>query len=484
MSLPIETLPEGAMKKPAESWKTYLVAAVVALGLATAWGMAIVWISGMVAASRWRQDAYEMLYVTRTGEPVIVRQDLRSRISVQQEIFTLKGEPSSAKSQSLLYALPVSVRLQNEYQHPSVVQQSRLAGANDGGHPANYWYLIHDGQGQAYGVGYNSLTNQRVGYFTRSGFSDLLPPRDQWFDVPGTSLQYATPSLVTQEPYSNVDEKLALLANGKLWVIDTQEHTVRELGEFPATASLGSCWDLRKHTDESVWQPANSLILRTPEQVIFVDRQSGEQITVELPEDLRKASLSGYRLTDDSSLLLAADASSPRTADRVLWIDAQGRIERTEKLRLKAPYVQTANEAETAWTFALAGPFPLGQIPLLTLGPWSLYETRRVDSYSAGLARILNFGWPALLAVLAIGIASAVAAWRRQKCFDLPPLGWALFAFLLGLPGWIAYRFHRAWPVVEPCENCGQPAPRDRTDCIECDSHFPPPELKGIEIIA
>jgi hypothetical protein len=89
------------------------------------------------------------------------------------------------------------------------------------------------------------------------------------------------------------------------------------------------------------------------------------------------------------------------------------------------------------------------------------------------------------LAVLAVGALCAVLAYRRQRRYALPnPGAWAAFAFLLGIPGWIAYRLHRAWPVLEECPACHQPSPRDREECIDCGAEFPPPPLKGIEVFA
>jgi hypothetical protein len=58
-------------------------------------------------------------------------------------------------------------------------------------------------------------------------------------------------------------------------------------------------------------------------------------------------------------------------------------------------------------------------------------------------------GGPALLLIAVIGAIAAVAAYRRQQRFGLPnAIGWGVFAFLFGIPGWSAYRCHRYCPPL------------------------------------
>jgi hypothetical protein len=105
--------------------------------------------------------------------------------------------------------------------------------------------------------------------------------------------------------------------------------------------------------------------------------------------------------------------------------------------------------------------------------------------YQTALIKVLATTWPSVLAVIALSCAMAPLAYRRQKRFGLPnPAAWAVFAFVFGVPGWIAYRFHRTWPVLEECPSCRQPSPRDREACLDCGKAFPPPPLKGIEVFA
>jgi hypothetical protein len=61
---------------------------------------------------------------------------------------------------------------------------------------------------------------------------------------------------------------------------------------------------------------------------------------------------------------------------------------------------------------------------------------------------------------------------------------WPSFVFVLGLPGWIGYRFGRAWPNLERCPSCRAIVPRDRIECAACQRDFPEPALQGTEVFA
>jgi hypothetical protein len=77
-----------------------------------------------------------------------------------------------------------------------------------------------------------------------------------------------------------------------------------------------------------------------------------------------------------------------------------------------------------------------------------------------------------------------VLCYRRQVRYGMSRwerIVWPLFVLLLGLPGWVGYRFGRSWPVLETCPACGAGVPRDREDCTRRETAFPPPALKGTE---
>jgi hypothetical protein len=143
------------------------------------------------------------------------------------------------------------------------------------------------------------------------------------------------------------------------------------------------------------------------------------------------------------------------------------------------------SDRATAAAAAVAGPAPLAQLLFVGTLARQKLAMNEAQSLMEGLAQALAVTWPGLLVVLVVSAIGAVAAYRRQKRFGLPnAAGWAVFAFLFGVPGWLAYRFHRPWPVLEDCPACDEPAPRDRELCTECGAQFPAPEPKGIEVFA
>ena len=78
----------------------------------------------------------------------------------------------------------------------------------------------------------------------------------------------------------------------------------------------------------------------------------------------------------------------------------------------------------------------------------------------AALARSLAAWWPPLLAVTLLAAVLAWYCWRRHRRYYQPASAvWFVFVLLTGVPGLVAYLFHRRWPVLEKCPACGQVVP-------------------------
>jgi hypothetical protein len=137
---------------------------------------------------------------------------------------------------------------------------------------------------------------------------------------------------------------------------------------------------------------------------------------------------------------------------------------------------------------AAAVPSPLGLVGLVAaLRPANLLEEGLAATYPEALSWALREFAPALFTVQMLAVVLALWCYRRQLRYGARPLErlvWPLFVLVLGLPGWVGYRFGRSWPVLDTCLSCGAKAPRDRRGCSRCDEEFPLPAFKGTEVFA
>jgi hypothetical protein len=86
---------------------------------------------------------------------------------------------------------------------------------------------------------------------------------------------------------------------------------------------------------------------------------------------------------------------------------------------------------------------------------------------------------------LLISFPFAVLAFERQRSLHLGwQVPWAVFVFLFGPLGWVAYRVHRQWPAISKCEHCANPSPQHLSACTACGERFLPPPPTGTEIFA
>jgi hypothetical protein len=488
----------NAMNKTLPLSRSLLITSLVAMGIAAAWFMVAAWLISTVLRAMQGRDSYENIHVTITGEPVIVRTS-QGNSQTTEKILSLSGEPVKVKSQDLLYpqAIEAANRTRAIRQRPG--WQSRLVEANDGGIPPIYWYMIHDGQspGHTYGIGFHSTTRTVVAYFSRSGFRDSLPPHDDWFAIAGhNGMQSAsTLEFYGQEPQWMMGTPQGLLlADGKLWKIDFANRQIAKIQDCPEAFALGHVWRILSELPPQSMQgeywsaqtitPSDAL-LREPESLLIVNQHSGESHRFALPPELQKQMLAGSLLPDGKLLLIAQQDWTDSDVD-VVWLTSSGEIAKQQVVHQKSHY-QTPSLAAIGWTSALSAPWPLANASITFVGlPLGHFADDNEDlDYQASLAKVLWNTWPSIVAVIALSCAVAPLAYRRQKRFGLPnPAAWAAFAFLFGIPGWIAYRFHRIWPVLDECPACHQPSPRDREACLDCGKPFPPPPLKGIDVFA
>jgi hypothetical protein len=376
-------------------------------------------------------------------------------------------------------------------------------GFVDGPPPPHFWYFLHDGarDGRGYFVGYDSQSKLCVGFIGRDGFRPDQPPVEQWFPMDGAKLA----SGMAFSRYTGA----AFWADG---------YTMRRGGEFPAwkvemisgaellevDLRTGSVTTLMESADlvavgmlirVSTWTAAGEHVLsenfeeklavRTTDRLLVFDAPGKQRFAHLLPEELRDQSIVLYEWEAGTALLTASRTLPDRSRRaEVLWIDAPGRVLRRAEVSLGGG--DARYDEIQAWKSALIVPAPVILAFLATVtGPLEHLASGLEPNYPAALARCLAAWWPALLVVALLAAALAWYCCRRHRRYYQPASGvWLVFVLLTGLPGLVAYLFHRRWPVLEKCPTCGHDVPRDRETCAKCGTTFPAPEPKGCEVFA
>lgn len=376
-----------------------------------------------------------------------------------------------------------------------LVGRERIRAFSDQLTPATFWYFIHDGKldGKGYFIGYDSSSKRRVGYIGRSGFCENMPSAENWFPMDGRKMSWGIyPNtfdygLITEPggdsqpgmdiPLSNV----VMISGDQLLQIDLRTRSVSTLMKSPDMISI-------RRIDAYMPMPNNPLpdnsrrhclAVRTLDKVILFNAAGKQVHTYEIPEDLRKRSFILYDLGDEKALISYSKGYPyPSNHEELTWIETTGKILRHEEVTL-AGHKSYVNEI---WGIALVLPEPIVLLFCAMLNPL-IVDVQA--TYTDALAQsLLDYSLPlAVLCILSAGLAWI--CYRRQRQMALPwTWVWVGFVFLCGVPGLLAYLFHRRWPVLEKCNVCDHAVPRDREKCAACGSEFPSPAPKGIEVFA
>jgi hypothetical protein len=365
------------------------------------------------------------------------------------------------------------------------------------------WYLVHSAtsDGTGYFVGYDDLSKMPVGYISRAGFRTVEPPADQWFALAGPASRHSAWYPATAQRASGdtaSQEELGrqglvyLVADGRVWKIDLTSRTAETLSDLRNAASVAKSPIIAELPADRIpdgWPggpyyalSSTGLLVRTPTEIIAIDLNGRRRTSWPIPQKLREADLMWYELADGGALAGELHMVEDVYWVQFQWIDLAGNVTREEELY----YTPRPPASQPYWMYAALTPQVLlaSLIDLVAL-PNQAVEHRLQPDFHTALAKALADGWAALSAVYSLSVVLAALAYRRQTRYALPGAGtWAVFVFLFGAPGWLAYRWHRHWPVLEACSECHRPAPRDRESCAACGRVFAPPPLAGTEVFA
>jgi hypothetical protein len=450
-------------------------------------------------------DSFEDLFILKTGEPAI---DTHRTDNEGEIIRALDGTRVKIaerwRHEAASSTLPALAQRESDRHLLSWNRRLRkLEGPTE--FPVA-WYFLHDGKRQGHGcfVGYDKRSRHAVGYIGRNGFTADAPAPDDQFPIGGDDIMMPFDPLLRQyflgeRPYAlfpgitqaDVDELIQpwttyLLADDGLVQINLQERTVQYLRKdsniLSAAMAIRPTPLRAKSVGLAEGLPRNAILLRNVDRVEQINLRGKSTKTYPLPEELQNLNLLWHEL-QDGTVLVRTGYGPGIWNNELFWIDNNGKIVRHEKIELNQ---RTGRPGiiEDIGTFVI-GICPGLLVAIVLAVPSEYTPISRSLDYSVALAQVFADVWPILATMSAVACALALLCYRRQRKYGQPNAwGWAAFVLLLGVPGYLGYLAHRAWPTRLPCFHCGKSAPRDRSACFTCGRDFPPPSPKGIEVFA
>ena len=227
-------------------------------------------------------------------------------------------------------------------------------------------------------------------------------------------------------------------------------------------------------------------ILRTDNAVLVLGEDDQVEYRVAIPDSLRGRNLVFVATTNGGAVMYwhsPKDSMATEIDYQVNWVAHDGS---TREVKVTLPWAGGA--ASQTVLFGVETPIPafvLGSIAMLRTK--ELLDYGMAATYDEALSRALAEYWPAIAIAQLIAIALAGLCYLRQVRYGaggIERIVWPMFVLILGLPGWIGYRFGRFWPVLDRCPTCRAVVPRDCAECIRCAADFPGPVPKGTEVFA
>jgi hypothetical protein len=477
------------MRKPI--FQSLLLATILAVGFGTLWATVTVWAKEQIrhATRRW---VFERLELRADGTPV-----------VSPEIIWRPDDapPTPTTGETSLDAAFLAADHNENLMGLRYGWEWRLQPFTDPRYPEVIWHFITDGQrhGSAYFIGYERRTDTRIGYLGMAGFrADALPAGERlpfWGNNRGIrvrlhNLQTVPWRLfgpaVLGSPREVVEVPWQVYVQGddnKVYQVDLGQRTVRvafEDGPIHSSALL-----VRTAPASEVGR--RDILVRTDDSVVVINGRDGSQRRFVIPEELRAAGFTFGETTAGEGLACWTPGFEPG-ADvltyHVAWFDAAGTISRREEVSLN----RTHDPDTQSWFLGVSLPVPLLDDLYVTLiHPYHIPLYEPPPSYPAALQRELAEYWPALLIAHLLSLVLAGLCYWRQSRYGAnraERVVWPVFVFLLGLPGWIGFRYGQTWPSVERCPSCEVVVPSDRDRCAACHAEFPLPALTGTEVFA
>lgn len=335
------------------------------------------------------------------------------------------------------------------------------------------WFAVRPAAepGHGYLVGYDQRSRRCLGYLGTDGYRLEPPPPDRQFVAPAQNeWSWTQPCYAPARQGGSLYryQTIMVLAKDRLWLASPTSRLLQALTDAPdlvsATDHALVTWPQLRHEAQQ-WRtvadrvPDGEFALRTADRILVVSAQGRPCASVPLPPSLRE---------DDLTLFLGNDGRHFVVRSNQPWVSRAYELRPDGSASLLAevalPHRPVDPDADAKAACTAAG----NLLPaLLVIATEARNREGRLDrgaiAKQAGVLR-----WPLRLA-LAIGLVAAVLTWRHQRRHRAR-FTWLRvpLAVLAGVPGWLAYRYLRRWPAIEPCARCSRPTPVDRATCVTC----------------
>jgi hypothetical protein len=477
-----------------QGWFQPLVlATVLAAGFVVVWGLVGVWAVEVGSYVAGEESGGDQLLFLADGTPRVAHSVGRRG---ERQYRDLEGNPAPPEDDNASW-LAVS-RL------PAAVPD--LAGGirsfADGRVPAVYWYFMADGRsdGTGYFAGYDSQSNACVGYLGTAGFRAEPLPAEELIPFGGATSGHHSRVLCTQRDHAPTEhpenrgagraprgsvsgwDVYVLGRGGKIYHADLQARTLDVALDRPGLRSAA----LVAGPADPVRGTPHHLAARTEDAILLLDERGRELQSYALPEALRGRDVTFGETTSSEALVYWSsppDGLATEVEYRIWWLSSGGG---SREARVTLPWADPMRPLQVLSGVVVPCPVVL-DVLVGTWRPRDLLDEGLEATYPEALRRALAEFSPALGIAQLLAAVLAVLCCRRQVRYGAEGaecVVWPLFVLVLGLPGWVAYRFGRSWPVLEPCPECGAGVPRDRGCCARCEVEFPTPALKGTEVFA
>ena len=355
----------------------------------------------------------------------------------------------------------------------------RISSFHDFQKPATCWYSMipPNRASTAYFVGYDKLSRRKIGYLGINGFSLQQPSVEQSFPVSTSQYAHLQGVLVATQKVNNysepfepdgdsIESQMAIIPNAAtdaVWILSNSTIYEIRLGSRTVRTVIDNRPDLRfleRRVDVEDEKVTMKLLVRTETGLLTIDPDSGksEFLTLESPPPHFYESIA--HLKNGQNVVVHREISNRRgrlQQVNILWMDAQGQIERRAVTQLFGSSSDLWLDPDVACCLSL--PIPIASVGALSISPW-LIEPASTDMPKTfgGFSQFFAEFKMWLVISLLTGIVTGWACRRRERdVFGRSGWFWPILVGAFGWFGWMGYICLRPLPARLP-HGCWMPA--------------------------